>query len=127
MDFNSILTWLQDAFLWLWGQWEVKWLLGQIVLNLVAAVAVGVATGNFALVKLAEFLYKKVLPLVGLYAAFSFFGETVEMAWVGNVTWGLLAMRLGAELMDNLKQLGVERDVKALAAIPASLTKENGS
>ena len=126
MDFNSILTWLQDAFLWLWAQWEVKWLLGQIVLNFVAAVAVGVATGNFALVKLAEFLYKKVLPLVGVYAAFSFFGETVDMAWVGDVTWGLLAVRLGAELLDNLKQLGVERDVQALAAIPASLTKENG-
>ena len=127
MDFNEILKWLQDAFLWLWGQWEVKWLVAQIVLNFAAAVAVGVATGNFALVKLAEFLYKKVLPLVGLYAAFSFFGETVEMAWVGDVTWGLLAVRLGAELLDNLKQLGVQRDVKALAAIPAALTKENGS
>ena len=126
MDFDFILKWAQDAVVWLWSQWEVKWLLGQIVLNFIAAIAVGVATGNFALVKLAEFLYKKVLPLVGLYAAFSFFGETVEMAWVGDITWGLLAVRLGSELLDNLKKLGVEREVKALAAIPAALTKENG-
>lgn len=126
MDFNSILKWLQDAILWLWGQWEVQWLIGQILLNLVAAIAVGVATGNFALIKLAEFLYKKVLPLVGLYAAFSFFGETVDMAWVSTVVWGLLVTRLGAELLDNLKKLGVERDVQALAAISPSLTKENG-
>ena len=127
MDFNSILVWLQDAFGWLWGQWEVRWLVGQIVLNFAVAVAVGIATGKFSLVKLAEFLYKKILPLVGIYAAFSFFGESVEMAWVGNVTWGLLSVRLGAELLDNLKMLGVERDVQPLAAIPASLTKENGS
>jgi len=122
MDFNSILTWLQDAFAWLWSQWQVQWLVGQIVLNFVLAVAVGVATGKFQLVKLAEFLYKKILPLVGIYGAFSFFGETVQMAWVGDVTWGLLAMRLGAEMLDNLKALGVEKQ-NALAAIPDSLTK----
>ena len=123
MDFNSILTWLQDAFLWLWGQWQVQWLVGQIVLNVAVAVAVGVATGQFAFAKLGEFLYKKILPLVGIYAAFSFFGETVEMAWVGDVTWGLLTIRLGTELLTNLKALGVEKDLTPLASLPRSVVK----
>jgi hypothetical protein len=124
MDYHDILAFLEWLANWLWGQWQVQTLVGFIVLNVVAAVMAGVSTGNFALVKLAEFLYRKVLPLVGLYGAFAFFGESVDMAWVSDVTWGLLALRLGAELLDNLKKIGVERKVRALAGIPPALTKE---
>lgn len=124
MDVQGILEFLEWLANWLWGQWQVQWLVGQIAVNVLAAALVGVVTGSFAWARLWEFLYKKVLPLVAVYGAFSFVGETIDMAWVADVTWGLLAVRLGTELLDNLKKLGVEKSLRPLAAIPDALTKE---
>jgi hypothetical protein len=118
----EFLTWLVG---WLWGQWQVQVLVCHVAVNVVVAVAVTVATGDFVLAKTGEFLYKKILPLVLVFGAFSFAGDVLEMGWVALAAWGLLETLLLGDLLDNLKKLGIARQaVSFLGNIPAAWTKE---
>jgi hypothetical protein len=119
---NVVMGWIA----WIWGQWQVQVLVCHVMVNVVVAVAVSIATGEFVLAKTGEFLYKKVLPLVLIYAAFSAAGETLGMTWVATTTWLLLETELVGDLFDNLKKFGIQngRKLPLLAAIPSGLTKE---
>ena len=116
VEVNEVLRWLQETALWLWGQWQVKVLVSHVLLNAVVALAATIKTGEFVLAKVPEFLYKKILPLVGVYTAFAAFGEATGQTAIATTAWGLLETALTSDLFDNLKKLGV--------AIPEPLTKE---
>jgi len=118
LDFDSILKWLQEVALWLVGQWQVQTLAYMIAGNFVVAVAVSVATGEFRLGRLAEVLYRKVLPWLGVYAFFSLVGEAINLEWVATAAWGLLTGKLIGDLLDSLGQLGIFKE-----KIPAQLKK----
>jgi len=115
MDFESLLTQAQVFILWLWGFWEVKVLLLHILLNVAVAIAASVRTSEFLLGKVAEFLWKKVLPLTAVFGVLAFVGDTLEVGGLSTATWVALETMLLADLADNLKRLGLP--------IPDSLTK----
>ncbi len=101
--------------LWLWSQWQTQFLVGHIMVNLIVAVAASIYSGTFVLVKVPEFLYKKVLPYTMIYGAFSFFGQTINMDAVATGVWGLISMALVGDLLDSLALVGVK--------LPDGLTK----
>jgi phage-related holin len=98
---------LQAFFVMLWQQWEVKALLSQILLNFIVAVAVSVRTHDFQLAKFGEFLYKKVLPVLAVYAVARVAGDGLGIAGLAETTWGILAVTLLGDLTDNLAKLGI--------------------
>ena len=104
--------WLQNQVLevlaWIWGFWEVQFILGHIALNVVAAVAAGIYTKTFLLGKLGEFLYRKVLPLLLLFGAFAAFGEATNMAAMSKVAFAGIEAMLVADLLDNVKKVGLK-------------------
>ena len=121
---NNILSVIAEAAVWLWSQWQVQVLVYHILVNVAVALAVSIWTGQFILAKTAEFLYKKILPLVLVYAVFAIVGDLLEMAWIATATWALLESLLLSDLLDNLKQLGIEKGIPLLRVIPTSFTKE---
>lgn len=117
MDVGVVLEWIQQAAAFVWAQWEVKVLISHIIVNVVVAMAATIATGEFVLALVPEFLWKKVFPLVAVYAAAAMFGEAAGMSGVATATWALLELKLMGDTLDNLKKLGVEW-------VPEGLTKE---
>jgi hypothetical protein len=105
---------------WLWAQWQTQALVYTILASVVVAAAATIRTGQFYLAKLPEFLWRKILPLVMVYAVFSLVGDAIQFGWLATVVWALLEAELAGSILDNLKQLGIER-------IPAALTKERAS
>lgn len=114
-SFDWLLNQALGFLAWIWSFWQVKFLLAHIGLNVVAAVAASIYGGEFLLGKLGEFLYKKVLPYVLIFAAFAGMGAAANLGALTNVAFvGLEAMLL-ADLLDNLKKMGLK--------IPDVLTK----
>lgn len=120
-SFDWLLNQVLEALAWVWGFGEVKFILGHTALNVVAAVAVGIYTKTFLLGKLGQFLYRKVLPFVLLFAAFAAFGEAANMAAMKTVAFAGIEAMLAADLFDNLKKVGMER--KEAAPAPSGRLK----
>ena len=112
--FDWLLNQVLSALAWIWAFGEVKFMLGHIAINVVAAVAVGIYTKTFLLGKLGEFLYRKVLPSVLLFAAFAAFGEASDLGAMKAVAFAGIETMLAADLFDNLKKIGMERRERAL-------------
>ncbi len=127
MEFT--FDWLLNQILalgaWIWSFGEVKFMLGHIAINVVAAVAVGIYTKTFLLGKLGEFLYRKVLPYILLYAAFAAFGEAAGLDAMRLVAFAGIEAMLAADLFDNLKKVGLALKSNGGAGfdLPRSLTK----
>lgn len=100
---------------WLWGFWQVPFLVCHIALNVVVAVSASVYTGEFCLGKTGEFLYRKVVPYIMLFAAFAGLGEAANLGAITGTAFVALEGMLFADLLDNLKKLGLP--------IPDFLTK----
>ena len=98
---------IKEALLYLWSIPEVKFMVSHIVLNVVAAVAAAVHTGEFALGKLGEFMYRKVLPYVALYGVARLFGEGAGLDWLAAAVFALIEAALTGDLVENLQKLGV--------------------
>ena len=106
--FDWLLNQVLEVLAWIWGFWEVQFILGHIALNVVAAVAAGIYTKTFLLGKLGEFLYRKVLPLLLLFGAFAAFGEATNMAAMSKVAFAGIEAMLVADLLDNVKKVGLK-------------------
>ena len=55
-----------------------------------------------------EFLYRKLLPYVLLYAAFRIVGETAGLGGIDKIVFGLIEVALWADLIENLGRMGVK-------------------
>lgn len=108
---GPIYVWLS----WFWSLWQVKFILAHVGINTVVAIAATVYTGEFQLAKTGEFLYRKALPYLMVFAAFAVLGELANLVALTNVAWAALTASLLGDLLDNLHKLGI--------AIPESLTK----
>ena len=95
-----------------WATWEVQVLVSHIIINFVVAVAVGLWMKEFVLARVCEFLYRKILPLTAIYAAFFLFGDALGMEGLKTVAWALLEMYLLADLMENLRKISDKFGVK---------------
>lgn len=90
-----------------WGMWQTQFLVYHILLNTIVAVAASFYVGEFRLGRLGEFLYKKLLPYVLLFAGFSLFGAAVGKPGVATAAWAAIEALLVGDLMDNLKAFGL--------------------
>jgi phage-related holin len=114
-DVSNVFESIAEFFVWLWSLWYVKVLVLHVIVNVIVAVMAGIRTEKFVLAKLWEFLYRKVLPLVGVFAVFTAFGESINQPAIAPVVWILIETMLVSDLLDNLKKMGVP--------IPNGLTK----
>lgn len=107
MEYTEILQWFEDLFAALWANGEVRFMVGHICLNVVVAIAATVRSGEFILGKTPDFLWRKVLPLLAVYAVFQVFGSSINMDGLGTVVWVGLELLLVNDTLDNLKKLGI--------------------
>ena len=126
--FDWLLNQAIAALAWVWSFGEVKFMLGHIGINVVAAVAAGIYTKTFLLGKLGEFLYRKVLPYILLYAAFAAFGEAANLGAMRGVAFAGIEAMLVADLLDNIKKVGMkaaasDADAPPGFTVPDWLTK----
>lgn len=112
---DEIIRPVIEALQWLWAMWQVKFLISHIAINTVAAIAVSIYTSEFRLGKLGEFLYRKLIPYILIFAAVAALGEAANLAPLADIVWLSLEAQLLADLLDNLKKIGIE--------IPDWLTK----
>lgn len=102
---------------WLWSLAGVKFLTSHVAINVVVAVAAALQAGDFQLGKLAEFLWRKLLPLVLVYGAVKAVGIDAGLDFLAPIVFGLIELALLSDLTDNLARLGIplpERVVSVL-------------
>lgn len=108
MDFQHILDTVIAAVLAFFTFPEVKFLLGHVTLNTVIAIAAAIREDTFDLRKLSEFLTKKLLPNVMVYAAVRLAGTATDMTWLSTVAWAAITAALTGDLIDSLAKLGLK-------------------
>ena len=115
MEVREIVSAIQEIFAWLWSFDQVKFLLAHIGLNVVVAIAASIRADTFLLARVGEFLWRKVLPYLGVYAVGAFLGEAAGLGVITTTAFLALETVLAADLLDNLNVLGLP--------VPARLTK----
>lgn len=85
----------------------IKYIAVFTVVNLLVAMAAAVKNSNFQIQKVVEFLYKKLLPYVGIYIGVTLLGEGSGFGWLSAASVVAITTALGSDLMDSLKQLGL--------------------
>lgn len=108
MDFQRLIDTVVFALQTFFTYPEVKFLLGHVVLNTVVAIAAALREGSFDIRKLSEFLTKKLLPNVLVYAIVRTIGSTLDMAWLSTVAWAAITAALTGDLIDSLAKLGLK-------------------
>lgn len=107
---------LLAVLMWLWAFWQVKFILAHVGINVTAAVAATIYSGEFVLAKTGEFLYRKALPFVLLFGVAAALGEAADLGWLSIAAWAALELILLGDLADNLARLGL--------SLPEGLTKK---
>ena len=96
------------AFLiWLWTLGGVKAIALTTALNFIVAVMAAVHTNKFNPHKLAEFLYRKLLPYVVIYASIKAIEMEAGFAPLALVVFGIIETTLLANLTENLAALSI--------------------
>jgi hypothetical protein len=89
------------------------------------AVAAALKVGAFDFKKLSDFLVKKLLPYVAVYAIVKAFGEAAGVGWVAVAAWLFIENALTADLLNSLVVLGIPLP-EGLARV-INPKKENGN
>jgi phage-related holin len=103
MDWNQITAFVTSVF----AQPEVEVMLAHIAVNVIVAVAAAITQADFQLAMLASFLWRKVLPLVAVYAAARALGDAAGLSWLAVSVFALLETTLVSDLVPNLARLGI--------------------
>jgi len=119
VDPKTVLEFLTATLALIWSYAGVKILVGNVLINVVVALAAAQKTGTLDLSKLAEFLTKKLLPFIAVYVVCKVFGESAGLIWLAPATWTIIEATLAANLIDNLGKLGVP--------LPEALARVTGS
>jgi len=109
---NQVVLWAS----WLLSFTEVKVILATVGINFVVAVAATLYSSEFVLARTAEFLYRKALPYVMVWAVFRILGESAGYGNFSVAVFAVLELSLLGDLADNLKKLGLP--------IPDLMTKD---
>lgn len=107
IDPQAVLAFLKATLALIWSYAGVKIIVGHVLINVVVALAAAQYTNALDLSKLAEFLTKKLLPFVAVYAVCKAFGDSAGLPWLAPATWTIIEATLAANLIDNLGKLGV--------------------
>lgn len=110
---------LQVLLEWLWSLNGVKILVSHVAINVVVAVAAAVQdeADNFKFAKLLDFLGRKLLPYVLVYAVVKFVGIDAGLDNLALPVWALIEAALVADLAENLARLGVPIPERALQVL----------
>jgi len=106
-EFGDIWVQFKVFFVWLWSFFETKFIISHIAVNFLVAVIASVYSKEFLLGRTFEFLYRKAIPLVALFATFAFFGDMIEMPGIATAVFVVLETKLLADLLDNMKKFGI--------------------
>jgi hypothetical protein len=107
MDTGAVMEFFKSLFVLVWSYNGVRMIVSHILINVVVALAAAQRTGDLCLSKLAEFLWKKLLPYVAAYFTVQLFGETAGLTWLGPACWTIIEATLIGNLTDNLSKLGL--------------------
>ena len=121
VDPQTVLQFLTAMLALIWSYAGVKMLVGQVLINVVVALAAAQKSGTLDFSKLAEFLTKKLLPFVAVYVVCKVFGESAGLIWLAPAVWTIIEATLAANLIDNLGRLGVPLP-EALARVTRAST-----
>lgn len=91
----------------IWAAPGVKIIGAHVLLNTALAIAASMRTGEFKLWRLADFLYKKMLPLCLTYYAAQSLGDAAGLAGVGATTWAAIQAALLGDTLNSLQELGL--------------------
>ncbi|MCP4536447.1 MAG: hypothetical protein GY832_04805 [Chloroflexi bacterium] len=111
---SALPDWLVALAASVWAMPAVKFLIGQITLNTVVAVAVALNQKTFEWKKLADFLLHKITPYILVYAGAVFLGKASGQTWLATVVMGMLETQLLAGLIENLTVLGITQPAPAV-------------
>ena len=101
------IAWLVDLVVLIWAVWEVQFTVYHILLNLAVALAAAIRTNTFEFAKMAEFLYRKLLPYLIVFTVASAVSGALSIGWLVTVLWALIELSLLGDMVENLKKLGV--------------------
>ena len=107
IDPQSVLAFLKATLALIWSYAGVKVITGHVLVNVVVALAAAQYTSSLDLSKLVEFLTKKLLPFLGVYAICKIFGEDAGLPWLAPAVWTIIEATLASNLLENLNRLGV--------------------
>jgi hypothetical protein len=79
-----------------------------ILLNWLVAMFAATHTGTLEIKKIADFLWMKVLPLVGTYFFARLLAGSLQVQIIHQSAFALIEVRLLSDLVGNLKLLGIE-------------------
>lgn len=79
-EMNEVFLFLTQLLASIWAMWEVQLITYHVLVNFVVAVAVAIAIGEFRTDKLVDVFYRKLLPLVMVYAVIKFAGYGIANA-----------------------------------------------
>ena len=107
MEGTMAMAWLIDLVILIWAIWEVQFTVYHILLNLAVALAAAIRTNTFEFAKMAEFLYRKLLPYLIVFITASAVSGALSIGWLVTVLWALIELSLLGDMVENLKKLGV--------------------
>lgn len=107
MDPQVVLEFAKAVLQLVWSYTGVKIIVGHVLINVVAALAAAQKTGELNLSRLAEFLYKKLLPYVSVYAIVKWLGQGAGLDMLAAPVWAVIEATLVGDLADNLLTLGL--------------------
>jgi len=99
---------VREFCLWLVSIPEVKFIGAHVLINVLVALAAAIYANDFKLYKVAEFLYRKLLPYILVYTAVRIFGDAVGLAFLAVSVFALIEVALLADLVENLDTLGIK-------------------
>ena len=107
-----------EQFIALMDGVKLTLLMALIIANFGTGIAVAIKSNTFALKKMGEFLYSRILPYIVAYLGVGVVA-LVDASWVWAVTavWAVILATLIGAILQNLKELGVQ--------IPAALSGGN--
>ncbi len=98
---------IREFLIWLWTLNGVKIIAIHTALNFIVAVMASIHTNNFNPHKLAEFLYRKLLPYAVTYASIQAIGMEVGFEPLALIVLGIIETTLLANLTENLVALSI--------------------
>lgn len=98
---------VREFFVWLWSLDGVKIIALHTIVNVAVAVMAAIHVGELRLHKLAEFLYRKLLPFVVVYGIVKVIGADAGLDWLAPAVFGIIEVTLASDLAENLARLGI--------------------
>lgn len=98
-----------DQFITLMDGVKLTLLMALIIANFVTGIAVAIKSQTFALKKMGEFLYTRILPFIVAYLGIGVVALIDNSwAWAATAVWAVILATLVGAILQNLKELGIK-------------------